>query len=64
MAKRVTRQVRAKDGRYEKNVRCESCNADLGQLDDGEWRFGPHGEFLCLDCAKTAADAIARQEVG
>lgn len=51
MAARRTDQVRDDSGQYTTNERCDLCGRNLGQLDDGHWTFGGHGEFICLPCA-------------
>ena len=55
MGKRLSKQDRALNGKYEKYARCEICNESLGDLDNNEWFYGidEHaGQFLCLDCGR------------
>lgn len=47
---KIDNRNRTEDGKYAKWDICEfdGCNNILGDLDDGAWSFGNHGEFLCL----------------
>jgi hypothetical protein len=47
----INNRNRDDNGRYQKWDVCEfdGCNNILGDLDDGAWSFGHHGEFYCLN---------------